>query len=194
MNKNRLEAFSDGVIAILITIMVFDLKPPVGSDWGAFSSLLPLFFTYVLSFLYLGVYWNNHHHLLQAARRINGTVLWANLHLLFWLSLLPFATNWLRSSDFAALPTAIYGGVLLLAALAYTWLQFLLIRVDQADAPLRSAVGRNWKGKFSICCYAAGIAAAFHDSTIALGLYSLVALLWLIPDRRIESLLTLHQH
>ena len=143
--------------------------------------------------MYLGIYWNNHHHLLQAARRINGTVLWANLHLLFWLSLLPFATNWLRSSKFAALPTAIYGGVLLFAALAYALLQFLLIRLDQPDAPLRLAVGRDWKGKFSICCYTAGIAVAFPEPRIAVGLYTLVALLWLIPDRRIESHLTLNQ-
>lgn len=194
MNKTRIEAFSDGVIAILITIMVFDLKPPPGSDGAALASMLPLFFTYVLSFLYLGIYWNNHHHLFQAARRINGAVMWANLHLLFWLSLLPFVTNWLRSSDFAPLPTAVYGGVLLLAALAYTLLQVLLVRSDQTDAPLRSALDHTWKEKLSITCYATGLASAFIEPRVALGLYTVVAFMWLIPDRRIETQLLEKSH
>lgn len=187
MEKGRLEAFSDGVIAILITIMVFDLKPPVGSDFSALLSVLPLVGTYLLSFLYLGIYWNNHHHMLQAAQHIDGRVLWANLHLLFWLSLLPFATNWLRLSNFGPLPAAVYGVVLLLAAVAYTLLQELIIQVDGPDSTLREAIGSDFKGKFSMACYALGIGLAFVSPWIAMGVYVLVSLLWLVPDRRIES-------
>jgi len=187
MSKNRIEAFSDGVIAILITIMVFDLKPPAGTDYTALQSLGPLLFSFALSFLYLGIYWNNHHHLFQAARRINGQVMWANLHLLFWLSLLPFATNWLRTSDSAPLPTAIYGGVLLLAGIAFLVLQWSLVRIDSADSPLRTALGRDVKGKASLLCYSLAIGLSFFEPKAAIALYTFVALLWLIPDSRIES-------
>jgi uncharacterized membrane protein len=187
MSKSRIEAFSDGVIAILMTIMVFDLKPPAGMDYMALQSLGPLLFSYALSFLYLGIYWNNHHHLFQAARRINGLVMWANLHLLFWLSLLPFTTNWLRTSDSAPLPTAIYGGVLLLAGLAFLVLQYSLVRIDADDSPLRTALGSDVKGKVSLLCYSLGIGVSNYEPKAALALYTLVALFWLIPDSRIES-------
>jgi uncharacterized membrane protein len=189
MSKNRIEAFSDGVIAILITIMVFDLKPPAGTDYTALQSLGPLLFSYALSFLYLGIYWNNHHHLFQAARRINGLVLWANLHLLFWLSLLPFATNWLRMSDSAALPAAIYGGILLFAGFAFIVLQWTLVRIDSLDSPLRQALGHDLKGKASLVSYAAGMGLSFYEPRFSLALYTLVAMLWLIPDTRIEALI-----
>lgn len=186
MSKNRIEAFSDGVIAILITIMVFDLKPPVGTDYTALQSLGPLLFSYALSFLYLGIYWNNHHHLFQATRRINGLVLWANLHLLFWLSLLPFATNWLRTSESASLPMSIYGGVLFMAGSAFLILQWSLVRIDSADSPLRVALSRDIKGKVSLLGYAVGIGVSFYEPKFAIILYTLVALLWLIPDTRLE--------
>lgn len=187
MTKARLEAFSDGVIAILITIMVFDVKPPSGADLGALQSILPLVATYLLSFIYLGIYWNNHHHMLATAQRINGSVLWANLHLLFWLSLLPFATNWLRSTSFQLLPTAIYGTVLLVAALGYKILQTRLIRVPGQCPALQEAIGSDWKGKLSIGLYVVGIAASLIDTRISLGLYVVVALMWLVPDPRIEA-------
>lgn len=191
MSKTRLEAFSDGVIAILITIMVFDLKAPAGADAAALLSVLPSVLTYLLSFVYLGIYWNNHHHLLQIARRINGAVLWANLHLLFWLSLFPFTTSWLRVSQFGELPAAVYGVVLLLAAVAYLILQTVIIRVDGPGSKLREAIGADFKGRASPIVYVLGIACSFWNAWAALGLYSFVALLWLIPDRRIES--TIHQ-
>ena len=187
MEKGRLEAFSDGVIAILITIMVFDIKPPTGSDFSALMSVLPIAGTYLLSFLYLGIYWNNHHHMLQAAQKINGTVLWANLHLLFWLSLLPFTTNWLRSSSFGSLPAAVYGVVLLLSAIAYTILQQTIILADGPESTLREAIGADIKGKLSMATYIFGIATAFVSPWISVGTYVLVSLVWLIPDQRIES-------
>ncbi len=187
MSKGRLEAFSDGVIAILITIMVFELKPPTGADLPALGSLVPPLLTYLLSFLFLGIYWNNHHHMLHATTRINGGVLWANLHLLFWLSLLPLTTAWLRSSEFASLPTAVYGVVLLLAALGYTLLQGTIIRAEGPQSVLRHAVGRDRKGKASLALYVLGIGGAFLSPWIALACYVAVAVIWLIPDRRIES-------
>jgi len=187
MNKTRLEAFSDGVLAIIITIMVLELKIPRGTDWAAFKPLLPVFLSYVLSFIYLGIYWTNHHHLLQATRRVNGKILWGNLHLLFWLSLVPFATGWMGENHFAPLPTALYGVVLLCAALAYELLQYLIIKFHGSDHVLAAAVGRDRKGKISLACYLAAIPLAFVNQWIADALYIVVAAIWLIPDKRIES-------
>ena len=186
MSKTRLEAFSDGVIAILMTIMVFDIKAPPGADWASLLSVVPTVLTYLLSFLYLGIYWNNHHHLLQITRCINGAVLWANLHLLFWLSLFPFTTSWLRSSQFSSLPAGVYGVVLLLAAVAYLILQTVIIYADGPDSKLRQVLGSNFKGKLSPIVYVLGIAVSPWNSWVSIGLYTLVALMWLIPDRRIE--------
>lgn len=190
MPKGRLEAFSDGVIAILITIMVLELKVPHGTDLEALRPLLPVFLTYVLSFIYLGIYWNNHHHLLQAAERINGKILWANLHLLFWLSLIPFVTGWMGENHFAPLPTAGYGVVLLLAAIAYTILQTAIVGLHGPNSRLAGAVGKDVKGKLSIALYAIAIQAAFVNQWIADALYVSVALIWLVPDRRIERKLS----
>src|SRR5262245_20309131 len=187
MNKTRLEAFSDGVLAIIITIMVLELKIPHGTDWADLKPLLPVFLSYVLSFIYLGIYWNNHHHLLQATRRVNGKILWANLHLLFWLSLVPFATGWMGENHFAPLPTALYGVMLLCAALAYELLQYLIIKHHGSDHVLASAVGRDRKGKMSLAFYLAAIPLAFVNQWIAGMLYIVVAAIWLIPDKRIES-------
>ncbi len=189
MGKNRLEAFSDGVIAILITIMVLELKVPQGDSFFALEPLIPVFLSYVLSFVYLGIYWNNHHHMLHTIRKVTGPMLWANLHLLFWLSLIPFATGWLGENHFASLPMALYGGVLLLAALAYYLLQQLIIASQGADSILKKAVSRDWKGKLSPLCYAVAIPLAFVSKWISLALYVFVALIWLIPDRRIEKVL-----
>ncbi|HUQ33239.1 MAG TPA: TMEM175 family protein [Pyrinomonadaceae bacterium] len=187
MNKGRLEAFSDGVIAILITILVLELKIPHGADWEALRPLLPVFLTYILSFVYLGIYWNNHHHMLHATRAINGKILWANLHLLFWLSLVPFVTGWMGENHFAPLPTAVYGVALLFAAIAYTILQTLIVRQSEANRSLAEAVGKDLKGKLSMLCYLLAIPLAFVHQWISDGLYVLVAMMWLIPDRRIES-------
>ena len=187
MTKGRLEAFSDGVIAILITIMVLELKVPRGADMRALRPLLPVFLTYVLSYIYLGIYWNNHHHMLHATTRINGKVLWANLHLLFWLSLVPFATGWMGENHFASLPTAVYGVVLLLAAIAYVILQNTIIAAHGEQSKLALMVGRDVKGKLSPLLYAAAIPLAFVREWIADAIYVLVALMWLVPDRRIES-------
>ena len=191
MSKTRLEAFSDGVIAILITIMVLELHVPAGADLGSLRAIVPTFSAYVLSFVVLGIYWTNHHHLLHAADRITGAVLWANLHLLFWLSLIPFVTNWMGDHPADALPTSIYGVVLTCAAIAYVILQTTLIRVQGAQSRLRRAVGSDVKGKMSLAMYAAAVALAFVRPWIADGLYAAVALVWLVPDRRIES--TLHE-
>lgn len=187
MNKTRLEAFSDGVIAILITIMVLELKVPHGSDLAAIQPLLPIFLSYILSFIYLAIYWNNHHHLLQTTRGINGKILWANLHLLFWLSLIPFTTGWMGENHNAPLPTAVYGAVLLLAALAYEILQYLIIKHHGSDHVLAGAIGKDWKGKTSLVLYAGAIPLAFVNQWIADALYIIVAVMWLVPDRRIES-------
>jgi uncharacterized membrane protein len=190
MKKQRLEAFSDGVIAILITIMVLELKVPHGTDWAALRPLLPVFLTYVLSFIYLGIYWNNHHHMLQAADHINGRILWANMHLLFWLSLIPFVTGWMGENHFAPIPTAVYGIVLLFCGLAYVILQTMLVAAHGHNAKLAAAVGNDRKGKLSVLIYALAIPLAFVNEWIADGLYVLVALIWLIPDPRIEKKLS----
>lgn len=188
MTKGRMEAFSDGVIAIIITIMVLELRVPHGADLAALRPLAPVFLSYVLSFVFLGIYWNNHHHMLHATERIDGTVLWANLHLLFWLSLIPFATGWMGENHFAALPIAVYGMVLLLAAAAWLILQSAILKRQGPNSKLAAALGRDWKGKVSAASYVAAVALAFVNSWIALGLYVFVALLWLVPDRRIERL------
>jgi TMEM175 potassium channel family protein len=187
MSKTRLEAFSDGVIAILITIMVLELKAPDGASAAALRATLPTFCAYVLSFVVLGIYWNNHHHMLHATDRVNGAVLWANLHLLFWLSLIPFTTNWMGEHHTDALPTSIYGGVLILAACAYTILQATIIRAQGPQSKLRRAVGSDVKGKLSIALYGSAIALAFVRPWIADALYVAVALIWFVPDRRIET-------
>ncbi|HEY6896913.1 MAG TPA: TMEM175 family protein [Rhodocyclaceae bacterium] len=189
MNKNRLEAFSDGVIAIIITIMVLELKVPHGESLEALAPLLPVFLSYVLSFVYVGIYWNNHHHMLHASGRVTGAVLWANLHLLFWLSLFPFATGWMGENHFAAMPAALYGFVLLMAAIAYWLLQQAIIAAQGTGSLLQKAVGRDWKGKLSPLSYLVGMAAAFWQPWISMAVYVLVALLWLVPDRRIEKAL-----
>ncbi len=187
MEKDRVQAFSDGVIAILITIMVLELHIPHGTHAAALRPLVPLFITYALSFVNLGIYWNNHHHQLAATQRITGGVLWANLHLLFWLSLFPFFTGWMGENHFAPLPTAAYGGICLLAALAYFLLQNVIVAAQGPDSTLQTALGRDLKGKISPVIYAIAIPLAFLSQWVALGLYIVVALMWLIPDRRIES-------
>jgi uncharacterized membrane protein len=187
MNKNRLEAFSDGVIAILITIMVLELKIPHGADWESLRPLFWKFLTYVLSFIYLAIYWNNHHHMMQATKQINGKILWANMHLLFWLSLVPFTTGWMGENHFAALPTAVYGIVLLAASIAYYLLQNLIIAEEGEDSKLKKAIGSDVKGKISPLFYVAAIGLAFVNQWISEALYVFVALMWLVPDRRIES-------
>jgi uncharacterized membrane protein len=186
LTKGRLEAFSDGVFAVLITIMVLELKVPHGADWDALSPLLPVFLTYVLSFVFLGIYWNNHHHMLHATRSINGTILWANLHLLFWLSLVPFVTGWMGENHFAALPTAVYGADLFLCAVAYTILATRIVAHEGPRSPLAEAFGKDLKGKISLVLYAAAIPLAFVHETIADAIYIGIALMWLVPDRRIE--------
>jgi uncharacterized membrane protein len=186
MGKSRLEAFSDGVLAIIITIMVLELKAPHSRDFAALAPLLPVFLSYVLSFLYIGIYWNNHHHLLHSAQHVTGGILWANLHLLFWLSLLPFATAWMGDSHVAPAPAAAYGLVLLMAAIAYYLLQRAILARDGPNSLLAVALGRDWKGKLSPVLYLTGIAVAFVSPRIAAALYVFVALLWLIPDQRIE--------
>lgn len=186
MGKGRLEAFSDGVLAIIITIMVLEMKAPEGATLDALLPLAPSLLSYVLSFIYVGIYWNNHHHLLQACRRVTGSVLWANLHLLFWLSLLPFATRWMGNNHLAPLPSVAYGLVLLASAIAYWLLQRRIIAADGSASVLRHALGGDWKGKLSPLLYLAGIGATLTDARLGQALYALVALLWLIPDRRIE--------
>ena len=190
MGKQWLEAFSDGVIAIIITVMVLEMKVPQGADRAALRPLIPVLLSYVLSFVFLGIYWSNHHHLLQAVRHVNGRVLWANLHLLFWLSLTPFVTSWMGENHFAAWPVAVYGAVLLLAAVAYFILTRELIALHGRDSTLAAALGSDMKGKASLVLYAAAIPLAFWHPWIACALYVLVAVLWLIPDRRIEAVLT----
>ena len=187
MGKGRLEAFSDGVLAVIITIMVLEMKAPQGADLAALTAVLPVFLVYVLSFVYIGIYWNNHHHMLHAVERIDGRSMWANLHLLFWLSLVPFVTGWMGENHFAAVPTALYGAVLLMAAVSYTLLQMALVRANGRHAVLAHAVGRDFKGKISIVLYVAGILLAFVHQAISDGLYLLVALIWFVPDQRIEK-------
>ena len=187
MIKGRLEAFSDGVIAIIITIMVLELKVPPGGDLQALRPLLPTFLTYALSFVFVGIYWNNHHHLLHATTRINGAVLWANLHLLFWLSLTPFVTGWMGGNHFAPLPVAVYGVVLLLSAIAYFILVRAILAAEGPGSKLAAALGSDFKGKISAVLYLIAIPLAFVTCWLALGIYVLVALMWLVPDRRIEA-------
>jgi len=194
MEKNRLEAFSDGVLAIIITIMVLELKVPEGDDLSALKLRLPVFLSYVLSFIYVGIYWNNHHHLLHSTKRISGGILWANLHLLFWLSLFPVTTAWVGENHVAPMPTAVYGFVLLMAAIAYYILQRMIICQQGPDSLLAAAIGVDWKGKLSPVLYLAAVPLAFVNSWIASGLYIFVAMLWLIPDRRIERALTKARH
>ena len=184
VTKGRLEAFSDGVFAVIITIMVLELKAPHGADWQAFKPLLPGFLTYVLSYVFLGIYWNNHHHMMHATDRINGASMWANLHLLFWLSLVPFVTGWMGENHFAALPTAVYGVVLLLSGVAFLILERQLLHAG--NPRLAAAVGNDIKGKISAVLYLAAIPLAFVHQLIADGIYVFVALMWLVPDRRIE--------
>jgi len=196
MTTNRLEAFSDGVIAIIITIMVLELKVPHAVEQAShiagladLKPLLPVFLSYILSFIYVGIYWNNHHHLFHATRHVTGGILWANLHLLFWLSLFPFTTGWMGENHFASTPSAVYGGVLLLAAIAFFILQNAIIAGQGANSPVAAAVGKDWKGKLSIATYLAAIPLAFVSPWISNGLYAAVAVVWLVPDRRIERVL-----
>ena len=189
MNKGRLEAFSDGVLAIVITIMVLEMKVPHEAGLSALKPLLPVFLSYVLSFIYVGIYWNNHHHLLHTTKHIDGRILWANLHLLFWLSLFPFATGWIGENHIAPTPTAVYGFVLLMAAIAYWTLQQLIIRSQGANSLLRRAIGGDWKGKLSPALYLVGIVTAFAAPYFAGAVYASVALMWLAPDSRIERTL-----
>ena len=186
MGKGRLEAFSDGVIAIIITIMVLEMKVPHGESFDTLQPLLPVFLSYVLSFVYVGIYWNNHHHLLHACTNVSGSVLWANLHLLFWLSLLPFATGWMGENHFAATPSALYGLILLMAACAYWLLQQTIVAAQGRDSKLKTALGNDWKGKLSPIFYVVGIGSTFLIPWVAQICYVAVALVWLIPDRRIE--------
>ena len=187
MKTTRLEAFSDGVLAIIITIMVLEMKVPHGAELAALKPLIPHFFSYVLSFIYVGIYWNNHHHLFQAAKQVSGGVLWANLHLLFWLSLFPLTTDWMGENQLAATPTAVYGFVLLMAAIAYQILEYTIIAKEGRGSLLASAIGGDWKGKLSPVIYLIAILLAFVNSWIAGALYVFAALLWLIPDPRIEK-------
>ncbi|MCB1023984.1 MAG: DUF1211 domain-containing protein [Acidobacteria bacterium] len=188
MKKGRLEAFSDGVLAIIITIMVLELKVPHGVDLASLSPLFPVFISYVLSFIYLGIYWNNHHHMLQTVEKVSGGVLWANLHLLFWLSLVPFVTGWMGENHFAPMTVALYGFVLLMAAVAYFILQRLIVSIHGEDSLLAKAVGNDLKGKLSPVLYIIGIASAFLNQWIGCAMYVLVAIIWLVPDKRVERL------
>jgi uncharacterized membrane protein len=194
VNKQRLEAFSDGVIAIIITVMVLEMKVPHGTDWVDLRPLVPVFLSYALSFLFLGIYWSNHHHLCQAIRLVDGRTLWANLHLLFWLSLIPFVTSWMGENHFAARPVAAYGVVLLLAAVAYYILAHVLIALHGKDSPIAVALGRDFKGKVSVLIYAVAIPLSLLFPSLAFAMYVLVAIMWLIPDRRIETVLVAPGH
>jgi uncharacterized membrane protein len=189
MGKGRLEAFSDGVLAIIITIMVLELTPPHASSFAALRPLFPVFLSYVLSFLYIGIYWNNHHHMLHAVRRVSGTMLWANLHLLFWLSLVPFVTAWMGENHFTPAPTALYGVVLVMAGVAYYVLERTIIATQGHDSVLQAAIGTDYKGKLSPVLYLMAIASSLWVPAVAWTIYAVVALVWLIPDRRIERML-----
>lgn len=190
MNKNRLEAFSDGVLAIIITIMVLELHVPDEPTWRGLGSVLPTFLSYLLSFVYVGIYWNNHHHMIHLASRVNGAILWANLHLLFWLSLIPFTTRWMDESGFVQIPVLTYGINLLCAAIAYFILEQALIRQQGRDGPLAQAIGRDWKGKTSPLIYLAGLGLTAVQPLLGVAVYTIVALIWLIPDRRVEHFVT----
>lgn len=190
MTKSRIEAFSDGVIAIIITIMVLEFRVIKVHDWTSLKPILPTFAGYVLSFVFVGIYWNNHHHLLQSARKVTGSIMWANLHLLFWLSLIPYVTNLMTENSYSSIPVSLYGVVLLMAAIAYTILTASLIRRHGHDSVLARAIGRDFKGRISLLCYAVAIPLAFVHPAISGALYHLVAIIWLVPDRRIEHALT----
>jgi uncharacterized membrane protein len=194
MGKNRLEAFSDGVLAIIITIMVLEMKVPHGADWQTLKTLVPVFFSYILSFIYVGIYWNNHHHLLHAVKNVSGGVLWANLHLLFWLSLFPFVAGWMGENHFAPLPTALYGVVLALAGIAYWILVHCIITNEGQGSLVAKAVGKDFKGVISVVVYAVAVPLAFVNVWLAQIGYIAIALLWLIPDRRIEKTLSEQAH
>jgi TMEM175 potassium channel family protein len=194
MQKTRLEAFSDGVLAIIITIMVLEMRVPQGENLATLQPLLPVFLCYALSFVYVGIYWNNHHHMLHAAKRVNGGILWANLHLLFWLSLFPFVTGWMGENHFAPVPTALYGVVLLMAGAGYWVLQRTIIAAEGADSLLARAVGKDFKGTLSLLIYAVAIPVSFLNQWISQACYVFVALMWLVPDRRIEKELTIRNH
>ncbi len=189
MQKNRLEAFSDGVFAIIITIMVLELKVPHGEEVSSLSPLVPVFLSYLLSFIYIGIYWNNHHHMLHACFKVTGPILWANLHLLFWLSLFPFATGWMGENHFASAPSSFYGIILLMAAIAYFILQQIIIASQGPESFLKKIVGNDWKGKMSPITYLIAIPTAFYSPWISQGLYIVIALIWLVPDKRIEKAL-----
>jgi uncharacterized membrane protein len=193
MGKGRFEAFSDGVIAVIITIMVLEMKVPHGESVQALAPLIPVFLSYVLSFIYVGIYWNNHHHMLHTTSHVTGGMLWANLHLLFWLSMIPFTTGWMGENRFAPAPSALYGFVLLMAAIAYWILQQLIIASHGPDSILKKAVGGDWKGKVSPILYAVAIPMAFVSRWVSLGIYIFVALIWLVPDKRIEKTLSLSE-
>jgi len=190
MNKNRVEAFSDGVFAILITIMVLELKVPHGVEFVSLKPVMPVFFSYVLSFIYLAIYWNNHHHLLHTVKKVTGNILWANLHLLFWLSLIPFVTGWMGENNFAAVPVALYGIILLMAAISYYLLQTVILKSHGSDSLLSKAIGKDIKGKMSLILYTIAIFSTFFNDWIAGMIYILVAIMWLIPDKRIERTLS----
>lgn len=198
MNKTRLEAFSDAVIAIIMTIMVLELKVPEGTDWLALQPVIPTFLAYVMSYVYLAIYWNNHHHMLHATDHVDGRIMWANQHLLFWLSLIPFTTAWMDESHFSLIPTAVYGAILLFAALAYSILFKTIVAHCDANQDLREAIGKDRKGRFSLILYALALVAVFIHPLIAVAIYALVAVMWFIPDRRIERKLghreTKHAH
>ncbi|MFP3598903.1 TMEM175 family protein [Chryseobacterium sp. SIMBA_029] len=189
MTKGRLEAFSDGVLAIIITIMVLELKVPEGTSWESLKPILPKFLAYIFSFIYVGIYWNNHHHLFQAVKKVNGNILWANLHLLFWLSLMPVATEWLGTTNFAKNPAAAYGICLIMCAIAYTILENLIIKNEGENSSIKQAIHSKFKEYISIVFYVAGIATSFFYPYLAIGFYYIVALIWLIPDKRIEKTL-----
>jgi uncharacterized membrane protein len=194
MTKNRLEAFSDGVIAIIITIMVLELKPPHGSSLASLKPLLPVFVSYILSFINVGIYWNNHHHMFQASHKISGSVLWTNMHLLFWLSLIPFATAWMGENNFGKVPVAVYGTVLFMAGVAYYFLAHCLTSIHGKESRFSKAVGSDTKGKISVSIYAAGIVLSFVNPLIAFALYVLVAVIWFVPDKRFEKLQEASEH
>lgn len=187
MTKGRLEAFSDGVLAIIITIMVLELKVPEGSSWASLKPLVPKFLAYIFSFIYVGIYWNNHHHMFQAVKKVNGAILWANLHLLFWLSMMPIATEWIGNTGFSENPVATYGIILVLCAIAYSILENVIIRCEGENSKLKEAIHSKYKENISIIFYILGIATSFFYPYIAIGFYYIVALIWLIPDRRIEK-------
>lgn len=194
MGKGRTEAFSDAVIAIIITVMVLEMRAPRGASFVALRPMIPVFLSYVLSFVYLAIYWNNHHHMIHVTERVTGGILWANLHLLFWLSLIPFTTEWMGENNFAPVPVALYGVVLLLAAIAYYILQSAIIRSQGPGSLLARAIGTDLKGKLSPVCYTAAIGSAFISPWISCALYTTVALMWLLPDRRIERVISMREH